>query len=79
MKATGIVRSIRDVGRIVIPQELRKTMDLKLDDCVEFYTDGDKIIIQKYAPGCIFCEGLENLVIFNGKPICKNCIEKLQK
>lgn len=54
MKPTGIVRKIRDLGRIVIPSEMRDNLELKLDDSIEFYQDGEKIVMQKYVPGCIF-------------------------
>ena len=79
MRATGIVRKIRDLGRIVIPSEMRNNLDLTLNDSIEFYTEGEKIIMQKYVPGCIFCGNTEKLVMFEDKKICTECIDRLQK
>lgn len=74
-KATGIIRRIDDLGRIVIPKELRKTHDIGEGDPLEFYvTDKDEIILKKYEPGCTFCGKLEDLYESNGKHVCKGCI-----
>lgn len=73
MKSIGIVRNIDDLGRIVIPKELRKTMDLKVQDPIEIYVDEDKIIFTKYESGCIFCNELDNTFEFMGKTICESC------
>lgn len=79
MKSTGIVRKVDDLGRVVLPKELRTTMDLDVKDPVEFYVDGDKIILEKYAPGCSFCGSLEDKVLHKDIYVCKTCIEKLEK
>lgn len=78
MKSTGIVRTIDSVGRIVIPMELRRTMNL-LDpsDALEVFVDDDKIVLRKYSPSCIFCKGLDDVLEYEGQKICKRCIEKL--
>ena len=55
MKSTGVVRKLDNLGRIVIPIELRKTMDIAIKDTLEIFTEGDEIILKKYQPGCIFC------------------------
>ena len=77
IKSTGIVRKIDDLGRIVIPKELRKTMDLKVQDPLEIYVEEDKIIFTKYESGCIFCNELDNTFEFKGKTICRNCYTDL--
>ena len=77
MKATGIVRNIDELGRIVIPKEMRKKMDIQSNDPVEIYVDDDKIILTKYAPSCIFCGGSDDLTVFKDKKICSECIEQL--
>ncbi|MDR1629467.1 MAG: AbrB/MazE/SpoVT family DNA-binding domain-containing protein [Oscillospiraceae bacterium] len=78
MKATGIVRKIDDVGRIVLPMELRKVMNLRgSEDALEIFTDGDKIILQKYNPSCIFCNSLDDIREFKGSKVCAACIKKL--
>ncbi|MFW6269570.1 MAG: AbrB/MazE/SpoVT family DNA-binding domain-containing protein [Bacillota bacterium] len=76
MKSTGIVRKIDELGRMVIPKELRNTMDIKRKDPMEIYVEGDKIILKKYQPGCVFCGNVEDTVEYKGKMVCKDCIEK---
>ena len=77
MKATGIVRQIDDLGRVVIPKELRKTMNLKRKDSLEIFVEKDNIIFTKYEKGCIFCGDLSNTFEYAGRTICKNCYEDM--
>ncbi len=77
MKSTGIVRKIDELGRIVLPIELRRTHNLSTRDSVEIYTEGDAIVITKYEPSCIFCGSNEDVVQFKGKNICAKCMEEL--
>jgi transcriptional pleiotropic regulator of transition state genes len=77
MKSTGIVRNIDELGRIVVPKEIRKKLGIANTDPVEIYVDGDKIILTKYIPVCHFCSGSENIVEYKGKQICKSCIAEL--
>jgi transcriptional pleiotropic regulator of transition state genes len=76
MKATGIVRRIDDLGRVVIPKELRRVHGIEEGDTLEFFVDDDKIILRRYQPGCFFCGEDESLQSFQGKPICIKCITK---
>ena len=78
MKSTGMVRKVDDLGRIVLPAEIRQSMDIKVKDPVEIYTDGDRIILQKYHPACIFCNNADDIVYFNNKRICTACLEKIK-
>lgn len=78
MKSTGVVRKMDDLGRVVLPIEIRKLMDINEKDAVEIFTDGDKIILRKYQPACLFCGEADSLVIFEEKKLCKSCIRKLQ-
>ena len=78
MKSTGIVRKIDELGRIVLPIEIRKTMGIDTKDAVEIFTEDDKIILKKYFPACIFCGNADNVTYFKGKLICKDCIEELK-
>lgn len=74
MKATGIVRRIDELGRVVIPMELRKTLGIGEKDALEIFTDEEKrIILRKYEPGCTFCGDHEIKVYHGGKPICNKC------
>ena len=79
MKKTGITRAIDEVGRIVLPKELRATMDLNTKDELDISVEGDRIILKKIQPSCIFCGNSENLVIFKEIKICQNCVEKIAK
>jgi transcriptional pleiotropic regulator of transition state genes len=77
LKATGIVRKIDSLGRIVIPIELRKTLNADKGTSFEIYSSKDKIVLKKYAPGCHFCGNMEDLVDYEGDQICQDCISKL--
>ena len=78
MKATGIVRKLDVLGRIVIPKELRSTMDLKEADPIEIFVEGSDIILRKYQPACIFCNDANDVIQYSGKNVCKKCIGKLK-
>lgn len=77
MKTTGIIRKVDDLGRIVLPIELRRTLDIAERDELEIYMENDQIILRKYEPACIFCASDRKLVSFNGKNICRDCIHKM--
>ena len=79
MKSTGMVRKVDELGRIVLPIEIRKTMDIKEKDPIEIYTDDGKIILMKYHPACVFCNNADNVVYFNGKRICEDCLRKIKE
>ena len=79
MKALGMVRPIDNLGRVVLPAELRKMMDLEKDTPVEIFVDEDKIILKKYQPACAFCGSVEDTITFKGKLVCRECAEKLGK
>lgn len=74
MKSTGVVRPVDNLGRIVLPIELRRSFDISKDDSLEIYVDDDCIILKKYAPACIFCGDAKDTVNYSGKIICKNCV-----
>ena len=78
MKATGVVRRIDDLGRVVIPKEIRKFLDMTEGvDEFEIYMQDDCIVLKKYEPACIFCESANDVVNFMDKRICRDCIAKL--
>ncbi len=79
MKATGIVRKVDDLGRVVLPVELRRTLNIDIKDPLEIYVDGDQIILKKYEPTCIFCGEGKGVKTFDGKNICPSCIKKISK
>ena len=78
MKSTGIVRKVDELGRVVIPIELRRMLDIAEKDGLEIYVDGDKIILRKYEPACVFCGNAYNVEHFRGKKVCRNCLEAMQ-
>ena len=78
MKSTGIVRKVDELGRIVLPIEMRRTLDIAERDALEIYVDGENIILKKYQPACIFCENTKDIIQFEGKNVCAGCINKLK-
>ncbi len=81
MKSTGIVRSVDNLGRIVLPIELRRTMGLSVGDPLEIFVDGENVVFRKYRPGCIFCGEADpqkiKIVGIRGKIICRNCTSQI--
>ncbi|MBG9773541.1 AbrB/MazE/SpoVT family DNA-binding domain-containing protein [Brevibacillus laterosporus] len=75
MKSTGIVRKIDELGRIVIPKEIRKTQGLTYGTPMELFVDEDQIILRKYEPGCVLCGSVSGLETHkSGKTVCRNCL-----
>ena len=80
MSTVGIVRRIDELGRIVIPKEIRKQIKVENKvDSFEIFTDGDTIVLKKFQPTCVFCGSFDDSVNLNGYNVCKNCIQKLQE
>ncbi|MDD6309240.1 MAG: AbrB/MazE/SpoVT family DNA-binding domain-containing protein [Clostridia bacterium] len=78
MKSTGVVRRVDDLGRIVLPIELRHTLDIEEKDALEIYTEGNSIILKKYEPSCIFCGEAGDVIMYKGRNVCRSCILELQ-
>lgn len=79
MKTTGIVRPVDALGRVVIPVELRRNLDIKTDDQLEVYVDGQFIILKKHEESCVFCGSKENNEDVHGKSVCNECLDKLKQ
>ncbi len=79
MKSTGIVRRVDELGRVVLPIELRNKFGITEKDPMEIYVDGSSIVLKKYEPNCIFCGSSKKLVDFQDKMICEKCAEKIRK
>lgn len=77
VKSTGIVRKVDELGRIVLPIELRNKLGIAEKDPIEIYVDGSSIILRKYEPNCVFCGNSKDLITYNDKLVCKKCQEKL--
>lgn len=78
MKSTGIVRKVDELGRVVIPIELRRTLNLNEKDAVEIFVEGDTIILKKYLPACIFCGQAKNVKTIRDKKICNVCLDEIR-
>lgn len=78
MKSTGITRKIDELGRIVLPISIREELDLKSKDSVEIFTDGDRIVLKKYVPSCIFCGESDDVIYFREKRICQKCLRTIK-
>lgn len=77
MKSTGIVRRVDELGRIVIPIELRNKLKIAVKDPIEIYVDGSSIILKKYEETCVFCGSTKNVVEYKDKLICAKCAHNL--
>ena len=78
MKSTGIVRRVDELGRIVLPIELRRTLDIAEKDALEIYVEESSIVLKKYEPACIFCDSAKNVTVYKGKNICAECMKELK-
>ena len=79
MKSPGIVRKVDELGRVVLPIELRRTLDINVKDALEIYVDGNSVILKKYEPACIFCGNAKDVNSYKGKNICNDCLNDLRK
>ena len=79
MKSIGIVRRVDELGRIVLPIELRRTLNISERDLLEIFVQEDGIVLRKYAPACVFCGDTRGIEEFRGKNICSNCMRELQR
>lgn len=77
MKSTGIIRKVDDLGRIVLPIELRRTLDIAERDELEIFMENDRIILRKFEPACVFCGSASSLVSYREKNVCQECIRKM--
>lgn len=78
MKSTGIVRKIDELGRIVIPKELRDKLNINTKDSIAIFVEGTGIILMRYIRGCVFCGEAKNTIEFRGKTLCKNCLKDIR-
>ena len=77
MKSTGIIRRMDELGRVVVPIEIRNQFNIAEKDPIEIYVEGEKIVLKKFQPNCIFCGNTKNLLTYNDKLICENCSKKI--
>ncbi len=79
MKSTGIIRKIDELGRVVIPIEMRNKLNIQEKDPIEIFADGNSIVLKKFEPNCIFCNNTKNLTKYKDKLICEKCAKKITK
>ena len=79
LKSTGIVRKVDELGRIVLPIELRRTLEISVKDALEIYVEGNTVVLKKYEPACIFCGNAKNVTTYKDKIVCEDCIEELKR
>lgn len=79
MKSTGVVRKVDGLGRIVLPIELRKILNIGVKEPLEIYVDGEQIILKKYQPDCLFCGSADDVLNYKGKNICSKCMKELRE
>ena len=77
MKSTGIIRKVDELGRVVIPIEIRNKFDIAEKDPIEIYVDGSSIVLKKYEPNCVFCGNTKNLITYKDRLVCSKCAQKL--
>lgn len=78
MKSTGIVRKIDNLGRVVLPIELRRVFDIDREDPVEIFVDDNYIMLKKYQPACIFCGDAKDVIDYKGKKVCELCLAEIK-
>ena len=79
MKAPGVIRQMDELGRIVLPIELRRVLDIDKKEMVEIFVEDNSIILKKYDPNCLFCGSFRDLVPYKDKMICARCVEDLKQ
>ena len=78
MKSLGTVRKVDELGRIVLPIETRRRLELESGDGVEIFVEKDRVILKKYEPACLFCGDADDCVIYKDKRICRKCLADLK-
>ncbi len=79
MKSTGVTRQIDELGRFVLPVEIRRALNINLKDYLEIHVENDSIVLRKFQPSCLFCGNTEDNVLFDNKRICRTCLKKLKE
>ena len=78
MKTTGMIRQLDALGRVVLPIELRRTLDINTRDMLEILVEGNSISLRKYEPNCLFCGSSSGLTPYKDKQICKRCLSEIR-
>ncbi len=78
MNDTGIVRRVDDLGRIVIPMELRRTLGINVKDPMAIFVDGERIILQKHNDVCSICGSPDEIERIKDRPVCADCVKTIK-
>ena len=78
MKTKGLIRHVDELGRIVVPKEMRKKLDIKEGSLIEITMEGDTIVLKKDQAICVFCGAEGEMGAFKGKTVCKSCLAELK-
>ena len=79
MKSTGIIRQQDSLVRIVLPIELRRTLNIQVKDEMELYVEDDRIVLRKHTGTCVFCGSAENITVYKNLPVCEECLKGLRQ
>lgn len=79
MHTPGIIRKVDSLGRVVLPGSFRKSLNIERQDLVEIFIEGNRMILQKFQPACVFCGSAEGLMCFQEKNVCRACIQKIKE
>lgn len=78
MKSSGITRRIDELGRVVIPVEMRRALDIGDREALEISVESDGIMLRRAHVGCVFCNSNKDMSLFHGKSVCSKCMQELQ-
>lgn len=78
MKSTGIIRKVDELGRVVIPIELRRSLGISIRDSLEIYVEGQFIVLKKHEASCVFCGNEKDITAFKGRNVCQNCLTEIK-
>jgi len=79
MRSTGITRKVDELGRVVLPIELRRSMEIEEKTDLEIFTENNAIILRKVGHSCVFCKEVKGLTVFKGNNICSSCMREIVK
>lgn len=79
MKSTGIIRRVDELGRVVIPIEIRNKFGIAEKDPIEIFVDGSNIVLKKYEQNCIFCGNTKKLLEYKGRLVCDKCASQIKE
>jgi AbrB family transcriptional regulator, transcriptional pleiotropic regulator of transition state genes len=77
LRRTGVARKVDQLGRVVLPAEIRRHFDISPGDLIEIAVESDAILLTKVENRCVFCGETASLSEFSGKLFCRECLNRL--